>query len=775
MRGVMSGQSRWALGVGLALGMAGAAEPGGGGLEADPMCVTTNLVVDGAFSEGEVEQPEGTRRMVELLQRHYEAIDPMATTFFNDRRVEALRGEVAGAKEVREEMPLRFRLARELVNAGRPEEGLAEFARVEALLDQGRLRLAAAGRAEFRMRHAVAWLRLGEQENCVDHHQAESCLLPIRGDGVHQRTRGSRGALPLLREQLRAFPDDLGARWLMNVAYMTLGEWPERVPSEWVIPAAAFASEHPIRRFPNVAGALGLDVNDLAGGVVLDDFDNDGLIDVVVSAWGSDGPLRYFRNEGDGRFTERTREAGLAGLVGALNIQQTDFNNDGHLDIWMLRGAWLGEAGRIPNSLLRNNGDGTFTDVTEEAGLLSRHPTQASVWFDFDGDGWLDVFIGNESWNPRDPDRCELYRNNGDGTFTEVAAESGLAVARLVKGVAVGDIDNDGRPDLYLSCRDSQRNLLFRNEGPAGTNEAGRVTWRFTEVGERVGVSDSVPSFPTWFFDFDNDGHEDLFVSGYAIEGVGDVAAEYLGLPNRAARPRLYRNRGDGTFVDVTMAVGLDRVCLSMGANFGDLDNDGWLDMYLGTGDPDLATIIPNRMFRNDGGRRFQDVSEGGGFGHLQKGHGIAFADLDHDGHQDVYLVAGGAYTGDNYPNALFLNPGNSNRWIALKLEGTRSNRAAIGARLRVRVQTPDGSRTIHRTVSSGGSFGSSPLRQHVGLGDAVAVTGIEVDWPASGIRQVLVGLEMERGYRIREGEAEAAPMALPRIDLGWVRRGAGY
>lgn len=255
---------------------------------------------------------------------------------------------------------------------------------------------------------------------------------------------------------------------------------------------------------------------------------------------------------------------------------QTDYNNDGHPDVLVLRGGWFGEAGRYPNSLLRNRGDGTFTDVTEEAGLLSFHPTQTAVWFDYNHDGWLDLFIGNETWETN-LHPCELFRNNGDGTFTECAARAGLAVVGFVKGVASGDFNNDGRPDLYLSRR-SQPNLLFRNEGPRGTDRTPKADWKFTDVSTAAGVTEPIESFPTWFWDYDNDGWLDLFVSGYYTRNVANVAADYLGLRHWAELPRLYHNNRDGTFVDVTQAAHLNKVLLSIGANYGDLDNDGWLD-----------------------------------------------------------------------------------------------------------------------------------------------------------------------------------------------------
>jgi hypothetical protein len=190
-----------------------------------------------------------------------------------------------------------------------------------------------------------------------------------------------------------------------------------------------------------------------------------------------------------------------------------------------------------------------------------------------------------------------------------------------------------------------------------------------------------------------------------------------------------------------------------MGSNFGDLDNDGWQDFYLGTGDPDLSTLIPNRMFRSDGGKRFQDVTTAGGFGHLQKGHGVSFADFDNDGDQDVHEDMGGAFSGDVYPNVLFSNPGNSNHWVKLKFEGRQSNRAGIGARIKLTVAGEGGAREIHRVVGTGGSFGGNPLRQEIGLGTTGSIKSLEVYWPASGRRQSWSNVTANRLYRIVEGE----------------------
>jgi ASPIC and UnbV/FG-GAP-like repeat len=240
-------------------------------------------------------------------------------------------------------------------------------------------------------------------------------------------------------------------------------------------------------------------------------------------------------------------------------------------------------------------------------------------------------------------------------------------------------------------------------------------------------------------------------VSSYSYQAsIDKVAADYLGMEKPGEVPRLYRNNGNGTFTDVARPIRLNRVLVTMGSNFGDLDNDGWLDFYAGTGDPTFSSLMPNRMFRNDGGKVFQDVTTSGGFGHVQKGHGVAFGDVDRDGDQDVFAVLGGAYEGDGYHKALFRNPGHGNNWVTLKLEGAKSNRDAIGARIEVRLAD----RKIFRTVGTGGSFGSQSIEQEIGLGTATRIESVTIQWPLPDKpTQTFTNVPIRSLVSIREGQ----------------------
>jgi hypothetical protein len=595
----------------------------------------------------------------------------------------------------------------------------------------------------------VTALRRGETENCVLCRGETSCIIPIAPAAYHIHPAGSRQAIHHFMEYLKQFPDDLEVRWLLNVAHMTIGEHPERVDPKYLILLDRFRnSEFDIGRFRDVGDLLGVNRLNHAGGAILEDFDGDGLFDLVVTSADPTQPMAFYRNRGDGTFEDRTEAAKLADQLGGLNCVQADFNNDGRPDIFVPRGAWLKYPMRP--SLLRNNGDGTFSDVTAAAGLLDPVNAITAQWADYDNDGWLDLFVCNETG----PNR--LYHNRGDGTFEEVAGKAGVrgGDGGGWKGVAWIDYDNDGYPDLFLDNLLGTA-VLFRN------NRDGT----FTDVTAAMGIDGPRKGFSCWAWDYDNDGWLDIFATSYD-RSVEDVVKGLLGQPHGRATNKLYRNLQGKGFRDVTKEAGLDMVFATMGSNFGDLDNDGYLDFYLGTGDPQLSTLVPNRMFKNVAGMRFAEVTGTTGTGHLQKGHGVAFGDWDRNGTQDVFIQTGGFTPGDRYHNVLFQNPGQGNNWLSVKLVGKKTNRGAVGARIKVVTAGPE-PQTVYRHVSSGSSFGANPLEQHIGLGKADRVAVLEIHWPTSGTTQVFKDLPANRAIEITEFATEyrdltRAPIPLP-------------
>ena len=612
-----------------------------------------------------------------------------------------------------------------------------------ALAQSGGPGRSALFRANMDALRGVAALRRGEVENCVACCNESSCIFPLDAAAVHARPSGSREAITHFTRYLRERPEDLGVRWLLNVAYMTLGEYPAGVPGEFLLPLGRFdgPKEDP-RRMRNIASRVGLNARgeSMAGGCMVDDFDGDGRLDVLMPTTDPERGALLLRNRGDGTFEDISSRAGLSGQVLSLNGCHADYDNDGRLDVLLMRGAW-----EVPRrmSLLRNLG-GTFEDVTLAAGLGQPISSQAAGWADYDNDGRLDLYVAGELVGARpDPrNRGRLYHNRGDGTFEDVAVRAGVTNDRYGKGVAWGDYDDDGRPDLYVSNL-GQPGRLYHNRGD-GT---------FEDVAPLLRVTEPSHGFACWFWDYDNDGRLDLWINPNRAT-LSEVIRDQLGQPTSGDRPRLYRNVG-GTqaFRDVTAEVGLDRVVLPMGSNFGDVDNDGFLDIYLATGRPSFAYLMPNRLFRNDGGRRFEDITAATGTGHLQKGHGVALADWDRDGDLDIFLEAGGAVPGDRAHNVLFENPGNGNHWLTVKLVGTRTNRSAIGARIRVDLATPDGSMTSrYRTITTGSSFGGNPLACTIGLGRSASVRALEVSWPTSGTRQLFSDLPADRAIQITEG-----------------------
>ena len=631
-------------------------------------------------------------------------------------------------------------IGKELTFSGKPDIALQTYRQADQMLQYMRQsgappKLISQWEGKVHLGRAIAGMRKAENENCVHCQDGEGCLFPIRPKGVHQQRAGAEIARDNLVEVIRRNPDNVAAVWLLNLAHMTLGTFPDGVPKTYDLPRRRLHSEVDFPWFPNVASPLGLDTMSLSGGVIADDFDGDHWLDLIVSDWSSTGQLRYFRNNGDGTFTDRTEDAGLTGIFGGLNLNQADYDNDGDLDVLVLRGAWLRETGNHPNSLLQNDGHGVFRDVSYEAGIAGAdYPTQTAAWADFDSDGDLDLFVGNEE-SP-----SQLFENDGTGAFTDVADKMGVNVTSFAKGVAWGDYDDDGDPDLYISNYMSP-NVMFRNDGDDG----------FTDVTDPLGVAGPDASFAVWFWDYNNDGHLDLYCPGY-LEGVQHVAADYFEMDSKGQTDLLYQGNGDGTFTEVGRKRGLTHVTQTMGCNFGDLDNDGFLDVYLGTGYPGFEALMPNVMYRNERGRKFVDVSVAGGFSHLQKGHAIAFADLDHDGDQDVFAELGGAYPGDGFHNALFANPGFGRNSLSLRLIGTDSAASAIGTRVEATFRDGDSTRSVYRWIGSGSSFGANPLRESIGVGTAESIDRLVIHWPKSGAKQTFTDVRCNQLIVITEG-----------------------
>ena len=704
----------------------------------------------------------GTEKMVTELKAIAEDKSNINIWHLNKLRAQAIDQQMANVSDPGQRIQMLFRSGTEWLNAGDYTTAIERLKSIVDFVDQNNLQLPPDADYGVRELLGMAFMRKGEIENCIGHHNEYSCLLPIAKEGQHVEREGAENALEIFKALLDHPNASLQTKWLYNVAQMTLGGYPDQIAKKDLIDPKVFKSEAAFPRFKEIASSIGLGVNDISGSVVFEDFNNDHYLDLMVSSYGLDDQLRYFQNDTKGGFTDLTESASLTGLLSGLNMVQADYNNDGHVDVLVLRGAWLGKDGKHPNSLLQNNGDGTFSDVTHSSGLYTRFPTQTASWADYNNDGWVDLFIANEH-TANSPAPCQLFENQGDGTFKDIATTKGINVQAFIKGCVWNDIDNDGDQDIYLSCINGP-NYLMVNQG----QENG---FSFKNMADEAGVSGPQKSFPCWFFDYDQDGWDDLFVSGFDFAqfttAAGEVAMDYLQQPTSAELPILYKNNGNGTFSNVTKKAKVDKVLFTMGCNFGDLNNDGYPDFYAATGTPDFRALIPNRMFLNQSGNQFADVTTAGGFGHLQKGHGVAFGDIDNDGDQDVYCVLGGSYDGDNFMNALFQNPGVDGHWVKLKLIGTTANKAAIGARIKITASDKNGNQhTFYNRVNSGGSFGANTLMVEQGLGDYKQIDQVDIIWPGETLSQTVEGISSGSTYIVTQGQTEAKSIDTKAVEL---------
>jgi enediyne biosynthesis protein E4 len=536
----------------------------------------------------------------------------------------------------------------------------------------------------------------------------------------------------------------------------------------------------PIVRFENVASRAGLDFHHIngasadrhlpeimSGGGLFFDYDNDGAIDIFLVDGGSltdtasAGRARHrlYKNRGDGTFQDVSAQSGIAHSQYGMGACAADYDNDGWIDLYVTNVG--------PNVLYHNNGGKTFSDVTRTAGVGSRSFGASCAFADVDRDGFVDLFVTNYVDARLDnnifcgdtanrlrvychplnfpPLQSVLYHNNGNGTFTDISQKAGIAAHRgNGLGAVFGDYDDDGWPDLFVA-NDTTPNFLYHNEG-------GGV---FKEVALPAGVavaSDGKPraGMGTDFGDYDGDGRLDLFVTNHELE-----------------MHTLFRNLGKGLFADVTLESGIGLATLpfvGFGALFLDYDNDADLDLAVVNGHvmnnsghfrPGSKEAQRKLLFRNDGGR-FKEIGALAGPGFAVEGVGrtLAAADIDNDGDLDL-LVTNNGGTVDLLRN----EGGRDNNALLIRLQGTRSNRNAIGARVRVTT----GATTQVREVKAGSSYlGQSDLRVHVGLGRASRIDRLEIRWPNGGT-EVVENVTINQMVTIVEGKGIAGRAQLAR------------
>ena len=493
-------------------------------------------------------------------------------------------------------------------------------------------------------------------------------------------------------------------------------------------------------KFTDVSHEAHVDKFDGAGPSAWGDIDGDGVLDLFVS--GCNTFSAVYLGSGDGTFRDATLEWGLIDLESGFCSILGDYDNDGDPDLYVVRDGWFGPAA---NSLLRNDGGGRFKDVTERAGVADPKGSGFTAsWWDYDRDGLLDLVVANGISG--DGSKNTVFRNLGNGQFEDTTETTGLYEADDVRtiGLVCFDYDKDGDVDLFCNgylCP----NRLFRNAGD-GT---------FRNVAQEAGVAGRKREFGyiALAFDCDNDTWPDIVSVQYEHDYNRTVAEFLAGEPSRGRRrhSRLYRNRADGTFEDLTKKAGF-LLHGAMGGNCGDIDRDGYVDLYLGTGGPAMDRFEPNALYVNSGLLSFVEVGWPVGVGDVGKGHGVTLCDYDHDGDLDLYSPQGGAYHGDLWTNRLYRNdsPGNG-RWLNVKLEGTKSNRDAIGARLTVKA----GGKSFYREVLGGTGFGSTNcLEAHFGLGVSEQVDQLRIDWP-SGDVQEWSDIPVNLFLTIKEGQSE--------------------
>ncbi len=571
----------------------------------------------------------------------------------------------------------------------------------------------------------------------------------LRALGAALMRLGAPGpASAALRQAVDLEPGMLEPRWNLMVAAEQAGDDPGALPERYRLAIPDRGASSPFR-FEEVSAEVGIERWSRARGSGWADFDGDGDLDLV--ALGIRDPHALYRNrlreEGAASFTSAALDAALFDPRGGWSALFFDYDRDGDPDLYVTRDGWDGDD---QNSLYRNDG-GRYVDVAAAAGVASPADGFTAAVADVNRDGLLDLYVAN-GVATRGGAPNELFLGAPEGRFVERGAAMGVADHGRSVGSAFGDYDGDGWPDL-LVVNFFDRPLLYRNLEGAG----------FENVTATAGLGAPHEGFVGFFFDYDNDGWLDIFIVGFASDMEVALQSRIEGKAvAEGSRLALYRNDRDGSFTDVSQDAGLSWNLGAMAATFGDYDNDGWLDIFIGVGAPPMERFEANRLFRNLGDGTFADVSASAGVDDLGKGHGATFADWDHDGDLDLFVPIGGAFPGDRQKSRFYRNPASQlrhpNGWLHIQLQASSLHPDAVGAQVELRVTDAPDAPVQFQEVAVGGGFGVTPSPiLEFGLGQHPTVAEVTIRWPGGGHRvlrnvpanQRILVIEDEPGYQV--------------------------
>ena len=593
------------------------------------------------------------------------------------------------------------------------------------------------GDAVTRKELGRALSKVGRFAEATGHLRLAAADPALRSDALHEAGvalyfSGSYAeAAQASSDALAADSENSRARYWLWLAAQKLAGYPPEIPRAHHMEMKTGWAKATVE-YEDIAERAGLDKTSGGRGIAVFDYDNDGRLDVAIAC--AHGGTSLYRNNGDGTFSDVSVASGLYDGTNGFGMAAGDYNNSGYPSLAIVRMGFYG--GMI--ELWRNNGDGTFADVSVESGVSAWAPSFTCSWVDYDCDGNLDLFVCTNLGGLFDRKvQHKLYHNNGDGTFTDLAQVAGILAPWGAIGHSWGDYDNDGFPDLFIS-NVIGRPQLFHNNGD-GT---------FTDVTAQARLDVPVLAFNAQWCDIDNDGWLDIIQYTWSVHEDSIHSMRTGGTPRYGHPTRVFRNNRDGTFSVVSAELGLTECWGSMSGNAADINNDGYLDIVLGNGGPLVDRNEPMVILENDG-QRFRNVTYSAGLPLMGKGHGINCADLFGDGRLIILCATGGAYPGDLMTTSAFAplrRPGN---YLAVLLTGTKSNRGAVGARLKLVA----GGREQHRVINGGSNFGCLPAQQHFGLGNLDKVESLDIWWPSGG-REHFEGLPVNTRVRITEGES---------------------